>query len=644
MRAICVALLTLAMSAPAASAWNLTSDAAPLPLIGPADAVSNVHGAVACALGDADLDGNADLVLRTVDAAGKAHLQALAGPHFLHAIWSHAISAKALLECAPDLGVDHVADPILRTAGEAVDAAGGASQQVQVALQTIDGATGAVAVTRSITEKATGATAAVGAVRDQALGTLRPAAAGALAEVTTQATTATALLPADLPLGGLGLQTASSATLRIIDSAGQVAGTVSLDQPGVDPLALVPLAAGGLPQVAALTSQAVADVQGAAAHVPTLSLYNPDGTLAWATDLAATTGVPMLLPAGDLDLDGVPDLLVETVTGSVSDVPAAAFTAVSGLDGRVLFETQAVAGSVVAIPLGTLEKGTALLQVAQDTADGAMHLSALDSAGSAVWSAEAAATAFPANLALDTFTGDLGGFTDLTGDGLPDVGVASLANSSLDLSVLDGATGKVAWATQLAGASQVMALASAADPHQATALAGHASQTLANVAGQASDLVAAGADGALKLSVIQGKDGQLEWSASAPLAEGVGILALQSAGDLDADGRADLLLTVGPVSAKAGADAGSATGALEGVQTYALSSATGATLFAASAAGTAANATSGLLAFVVAQGPAFVPVAAAPVHGAAEAAPGAGPLVLVAVLGLAVLTGRRRLA
>lgn len=650
MRTFAIACFLIAATlAPAASAWSLS--AAPVRPFEAATALptASVHGAVACVLGDVNLDGHTDLLVRTVDAAGRAQFDALAGPDFQAAIWSHVASAQSMLQCAADIDADAVADPILAIAGQASAQLPAGQQQAQLVLQTLSGATGAVAVTRSITAGATGAAAdGVAQAQQVASGFLMPAASGALAEVTTKATVVTGLVPMGVPaIPALDAQAAASATLRLLDATGRVAGTVTIDSPDVQPLALAPVAGAALPQVAALTATAVSQVEGAAAQVPTLSLYNADGTLAWAVELAATTGVPSLVPGiGDLDLDGVPDLLVQTVTGSVDQVPAAALTAVSGLDGHVLFATAEVSGWVAALPLGQVHDATAILQAAQATAESAIQISALDGAGQVLWTAEVAAESFAANLAFDAFTGELSGFTDLTGDAVPDVAAAVAVGSGLALTVIDGASGKVAWAAEVAGATDIRAIASVAATAQAqaegavstaTGLAGTVTPQLATLAGQASDLVAVSGTGVLNVSVIRGLDGAVAWSATATLPASQGLLDVQSAGDVDGDGQVDLLLSVGPVSADASADAGEATDAVAGAQAYVLSSVSGATVLATQVAGEV----TGLLEFLLQEGPAYAKSVDVESSGTVKASPGAGIGIIAAVLGLALVLRRR---
>lgn len=615
-------LLALAL-VPTASAWQLTP--APRVLSNPVDSTaSTATTAAACVLGDVNKDTNPDLLLRAVDAAGHVRLTALAGPDFRQAVWSKVVQAGAILQCAPDLDGDGIADPVLSIASAATSSVPGAvDSSQQVLLQTLSGASGLVQVSRSVTIAATGAASSGLALASQASAQLVPVPGQALALVQSQIKgAALPALPAvpGLPLGALAATAQATASLQVLGAAGQVVGTVTVDAPGVVPLALAAVPAGGLPQVVSLTARAVSPVQQLAAQVPTLSLFNVDGTLAWAVDLSATTGIVALLPQpGDLNLDGVPDLLVST-TSTVQGVAASQVTAVSGLTGQVLFVTQAVQGAVEALPLGQLNGVTALLQ-ASASASGGITLKALDGAGKVLWSVDVAGAARAANLAVDAATGDLVGFTDLTGDGAPDIGIATSSQGSLNITVLDGVSGQVAWTASVQGVDTVTAVA-----HKAAA---GASSALATVAGEASDLIAVGGHGQLTVTLIQGTTGLVEWSASAATSADL-VASVSAAGALTGTAQ-DLLITVTQASSQASSAATDAT-----AQVYALSSTTGATIMA-NATATAG----GLLQLLVTPGPAYSRPLASTGTDVVHAAPAAGVLVLAAVL-VAAFVARRR--
>jgi hypothetical protein len=646
-------LLALLLSAPGAAAWTLglPGTEPPAPAVSQPQAAADwawtfgmarsvaagmpaaVTGAAACALGDVNADGVGDLVVQVKDATGGGtHLTALAGPRFQTALWTTASSATRVLECAPGLGADHVADPILRTVGAATagaaQAAGAADFSAQQVLQVLDGATGTALMGRSHLDAATGsaqsvAGAALG-VGQSATATLLPAAAGAEAFLRTtvkQASAASGL--AALPVGALTSTVQATAHLDVLDAAGAVVASVNLDQAGQLPLALAPLPLSGkLPDVAALTMQAASPVEQAAGNLPTLALYAADGTLAWSRSLAPTTGVPLLVPrAGDLNLDGVPDLIVTTVQQGVQTAPAAAFQVLSGLDGSTLLSSgAAVNGLVAALPLGHLPAGPALLKVQRLAGEASTTLSALDATGRQIWSAQVSSLARPVNQVLDPYTGDVLGFTDLTKDGVPDVAVAVQQGTSLALQALDGATGKLAWAATIPDATSALPLALSA--------AGQArGQVLAAASGAPAHLLAIGGSAtAPVVTLVDAASGKVAWTAHLALQAGrsAANVTAQAAGDLNADGIQDVLVTVP-----------SATGAPSTV--VALSGATGTALWSAST--DAAQALPGVQ--VTAQ-PGPAPVVLPASQAAATVKAGAAPLApAVLALALVAAAGRR---
>ncbi|HUR61532.1 MAG TPA: hypothetical protein VM286_04130 [Candidatus Thermoplasmatota archaeon] len=661
MRATLIVASFVALSlSPIAQAWSATPSLslaapegaaqAPLPFqprlaalgLPGADAAAPVNAALACALGDLNVDGHADLLVRAAAANGEVSLKALAGPAFTDVLWKKVTSAQAVLHCAADLDADAVADPVLRLAGQAVsqvpNAAGAvADGTTHVALQTLSGVSGAVQVSRVVTESATGVAQAGVSVGSQAAAQLLPAAQGAVALLQTKSQAAVGAvlgaIPA-LPVAGIAASPAASASLQVLDVAGNIVGTVEVNTPGVTPLALATIPAGALPAVVSLTTTATSSLGDMAAQVPRLSLFNADGSLAWAIDLAATTGSSVLVPRiGDLDLDGVVDLAVETVTSAQDPVTMAKVTLVSGADGAILATTQVTGGLSAVLPLGQV-KGAAelLLATAAKGADASIALSALDGAGRVLWTAALPALSFPANLALDAHTGDAIGFTDLTGDGIPDIGAATVQGNALAVSVLDGLTGKVAWAAKVADATDVLAIprtAIGAVGGVAKSAQGLAGPVLASAAGQASDLLAIGGSGHVSLSLLRGLDGQVVWTVTNKAASSLTAI-VQSAGDLDADGVADLLLTTASDAAEAAGSAGVAAGA----QVHAISALTGLTLAAnASVDGKLPDPLS------LVKGPAY-PVLGAQAASGSKVSPGAG-LGGLAVVGLAALLRRR---
>lgn len=702
-------LLLVVLAVPAASAWSITTDPpkqstqvpaswaawttdlAPRPgtsaisgrSMFPGDAAAALVGAVGCALGDVTGDGLGDLLVLVADpTSGVQTLQALAGPGFAEVVWEKVATAGQILQCAPDLDLDGTLDPILHTLGEATGpaAAGAASQAQQRVQQVLSGASGVAMLGRSATDQATGvsstAAGAATGVAQQATSILLPAAAGAAAFLQTSATTAALPIPAGLPIpplpvDALTVTLASAAELQILDAAGAVVATISVDEAGVNPLALAPVPlTGGLPDVAVLT-QALAPVQQAAGGVPRLALYAADGTLSWATDLPASTGLPLLLPrAGDLDLDGVGDLVVSTVQQGVEQVPGAAFQVVSGIDGSILFDSgPAVAGLLTALPLGSLPGGAALLQVASLDAASGLALSALDGAGSTLWSIGIDGLAEPVNAVLDLHTGDVTGFTDLTGDAVPDVAVAVRQTSGMALQAIDGLTGEVVWNTTLDAVQTVVPVAVQTVGGAASA-AGAAGDAATGALGQVDDVaglagsgvaaVQSGASSALlglgtsateaTMALVDPITGAVQWVATAALPPGadIGSLSAVTGGDLDGDGIQDLLVTaLANATGAGGSDAAGTTrsrssayaepiGSGQADSVTAVSGASGETVYSASAdGGEGLDFESG----VSPQGESEEP------EDGSNGVPGIGPEMLaVALLAAAVVWRRRKQA
>lgn len=529
------------------AAWStdlvrrVSSSNQPLPI--------DAFGAAACPLGDVNADGVDDLLVRAKKtASGPPTLQALSGPTFANASWEISTSADRVMQCAPDLDGDGVFDPVTALSADAAAGASSgqavANEATQKAMQVVSGATGMSLINRVHEETKQGVDDASGGVKaaSEATANLMPAVQGAEAFLKTELQqTALSGLPAGLPVDSLTTTARHTATMQLLDVQGSVEGTIVLDQPGVDPLALAPLpVGGGLPQISALTAQAISPVQEAASQVPTLSLYNPDGTLAWATELAPGQGLPMLVPrAGDLNLDGVQDLIVENIPNDVTASATGQFQVLSGLDGSTILDSGApVMGLAAALPLGQLSEGVpGILSIEHIQGAADMSLSVVDGAGKVLWTANVAAGAIPVNVRPDLYTGDPLGFTDLTGDGLADIGIAVPGTDGLELQSLDGATGKVAWATQLTGMATVIPLPTASS----------LTQTASSAATLSTDLLAIGqATSGPALSLIDGATGEVVWKLAGALPSGAAAaqLTVQAAGDLDSDGVQDLVATL----------------------------------------------------------------------------------------------------
>lgn len=688
--AFSLALLALPLAALPAQAWSLAPQPATLPgapltfddvrlawTVGlapsafPGDLANALLATPGCALGDVNGDDIGDLLVLVADTAnGAAQLQALAGPDFTAVLWRQASTLDRVLRCAPDLDASGAADPILHLVGQATAGGAGladsARQQVQ---RILDGATGQALVGRADAATEVGTDGSVVAAQAKVTALL-PAAQGTAAYLQTTASSALAQLPVPVPvpvpgvppLDAVGGNLSEAAELQILDSAGAVLSTVSVAEAGVQPLALapVPLTA-ALPDVAVLTRSGGATVSQAAAGVPRLALYVADGTMAWTRELPASTGLPVLLPrAGDLDLDGVGDMIVSTVHQGADAAPGAAYQVLSGVDGTTLFDSgPSVTGLVAAVPLGQLAGGPAVLQAVAPTAQDALTLSALDGAGDVLWSVDLDGLAVPVNQALDPFTGDVLGFTDLTLDGVPDVAVAAQTATGLSLQAIDGATGAIAWTQELPDVQRVVpmdipieAVADAAGQaaqgaqEAADAVRSAADGAIDGVApGTASALLALGTTGgAAVLKLIDPATGQVAWAVQAPLAAAsqVAHLDASAAGDLDGDGVQDLLVTAtfgdgdgsAPTASRMRQPQGTNGTDGSGAAVAAVSGATGQTTYTS-----VTDAESG------AQGLQFGVRADEAESESADGkdSPGAAPLALAAaVLGLAFALRRRR--
>jgi outer membrane protein assembly factor BamB len=564
LRVAAVLCLAATMAVPAASAWNLQNSRTPpapefaawtiaFGRISYADSpdLGTAAQAVTCALGDIDDDGVGDLLVHVKDTAtGLPRLKALSGPDFQKILWQVATRGDRYLQCAPDLNLDGLADPVMTLASQAGGTAGASGavkdESVDRAMQVLDGASGESLIRRQHKDTQTTAGPSMGSTGasadSSAQADLLPATAGAEVLLKTEVQQSQLLgLPDALPVAGLTATARHAAEMQLLDAQGAVHGTIKIDSPGVDPLALAPIPMGrGLPNVAALTAQTVSPVKEAASQVPTLSLYNPDGSLAWSVALDATEGLPVLLPrAGDLNLDGVEDIIVENVPTDVQATAAGQFRILSGLDGQVLLDSGSpVKGLMAALPLGALPDGTpTILSAKQVQGSATLTLSVLDATGKAVWSLDVEPGSIPVNARLDAYTGDPLGFTDLTGDGLPDIGVAAKKGGAFALQAIDGATGQVAWTASLADVDHVVPVSPGATLGQVTS----ATRTIPG------DLLAIGpANAGTALTLLDGATGKVVWTVKGALPAGAAMAFVdaQAAGDLNKDGVQDVLATV----------------------------------------------------------------------------------------------------
>jgi len=631
-RPLVVACIAASVLVPSASAWTLYPTQPSLPQVTAWAAIpptgtalpGDLLPAVACPLNDVNADGVGDLLVRVENpSSGIAQLKALAGPDFSTTLWQLATKGQRELHCAPDLNLDGAGDPVTALAGAAASMTPG-SKSVDRAVQVLDGATGQALLRRQHQDNDTSAGGGSVAAQSSAAAHLLPASAGAEAFVKTEVQQSAVWgLPSSLPVSSLTTTARRVAELQVLDVKGTVQGVIRIDTPGVDPLAMAPLPVGlGLPDVAVLTAKTASPIEEASQRVPTLSRFNPDGSLAWAVELAGTSGLPILVPrAGDLDLDGVEDLIVETAQTGLQASPASQFLVLSGIDGTQLLSSGSPAnGLVAALPLGSLPTGEpAILSAKQVTGAATLTLSALTVTGSVAWSVDVEAGSVPINALTDSYTGDPLGFTDLTGDGLPDVGVAARQGRDLILHAVDGATGKIAWTTSLVDVERVVPLTARDTLGQLTAVG----------VSPPGDLLAIGnASQAPQLTLIQGTTGEVVWKLKGQLPAGTdGVDALvQPAGDLNGDNVQDLLATLDP------------RGAGPDETVYALSGSDGATLWAG-----ATDTSKPALPLAAELGPAYEQRAKSLATDQAKGAPTVQALAVLGILAAVAGLRRRRL-
>lgn len=580
-------------------AWGRQADA---------ELAAQAQGAIACALGDVDGDGVQDLLVRA-KSDGGAKLQALAGPDHARVVWELALDASARLSCAPDVAGDGVADALVELQDAARSNVPGeapvSSTEAKALLRALDGATGKAMFALEGDEVASGGSAGAAAGETNADVALEAGASDLLLYVTSETTIASA----SLPIGDLSLSSKETRVrIEILDATGEVQGVIEAPDASSEILSHAAIKdAAGKARVMVLSVAEASPIDQAPAQVPTISLHDLDGSVVWSTDLEATTQQVLLVPdAGDVNGDGVKDLLAQTIPADLG-VPGAegsAFTVLSGADGSVLLSKAAQTGLLAALPLGDLTPATegdadAILALAQETAGAPIRLECVRESVSC-WTAELPADAVPVNGAADAFTGDLQGFTDLTGDGIPDVATLS-GGAKGALQVLSGVDGAAAWSAALEGVLDVA--------------------TLPGLEG--ADLAVLGLDGrTLTLQRLDGVDGSVVWSASAQVSAAIEDATAQLDVASSAKGEAERLLVV--VS-----DASGSADVTENV--YAIDAASGANGFAGATL-EGAEAPEG-----------FQVLSSESTSKGVAQVPGLGaPVVLLAVAALALVASRRR--
>lgn len=589
------------------------------------DVGAAVAASAACALGDVNGDGVRDLLLRAKGEAG-ARLEALTGPAFTDVAWTSELDAAARLECAPDALEDGIADPlvVLREAGGSllpdapIDAAANAA--THATFQTIDGATGSVLFEIEADETVRGTQAGFAGAASATLASLEPGASDLFLFVESQRTELGALLPIEELLLSGGR---ADVAIQLLDAAGEAQGTIEAADAQAQILAHAAVADAESTRVMVLSVRDAVPLDQVSAQVATVAAHAPDGTLLWSIDLEATTDNVGLVPlAGDINGDGVEDLIAQTVTTGVEASASSSLQVLSGADGATLLARASEAGMLAALPLGDVTAtasaqmegmgghAQALLVITQEAPDANVVLECVLE-GDTCWTAELPADALPVNVDLDDFTGDLRGFLDVTGDGIVDVAATFQGEAGArTLQVMSGVDGAIAWTKEIDAEASV---------HMVVSEAG-------------SNFALVSAEGrTLALSLVDGATGEVRWTVESTIASEIGEPHVDVEVVTDAAGEATtLLLTLSDASVDASVDAEAAAAVPEHV--YSVDAATGATTW------------SGTTLDGAAEPPELLSVASATAGTVADV-PAPGVLVLVAAVATAALVlGRRRAA
>lgn len=508
-----------------------------------AEVAGHAQAAVACALGDINKDSIDDLALRVKDEAG-ARLQALAGPDHTRVLWDAALEAGSLVQCAPDALADGIGDPlvILKDAASRVPADGApvASTSGRAALQALDGATGAPRVALEAEESVNGAGAGPVAGTATTRVALEPGGPDLYLYAKAEEKDAMAALPLEEIL--LSANDARVA-LEALDATGKVIGTIEPPMAQANILAHAAVSDAEGARVILLSATKASPFDQVPAQTATLSAHATDGSILWTADLGATTDAVLLVPrAGDLDGDGLQDVIAETLPGGVDLPTASTLRIVSGASGQILLERATESGLLAALPLGDLTPkvtgdAEAVLVITQASPDASLLIECVREA-STCWNVELPANAVPLFGAIDPYTGDLKGAVDITGDGVVDLATMVVDEASTLLEVRSGVDGSLAWSATLDAVAEV----------RAAAREGGA------------DLVVLGkVDGARKLtlSLLDGLDGKTLWSVATTISSEIPDPTAHLDLAMDAAGRArSAILTLAPtVDAEASAEA-----------------------------------------------------------------------------------------
>jgi hypothetical protein len=435
------------------------------------------------AAGDIDVDGNADLVLQSLDLnGGFATVQAIGGAELnsklgrgLDAssyadgslLWTLTPNQGSLVDVVGDVDGDMVADFVVsqgigsevRGSGTATGTADGYSGANLYQLMSGSDIAGQFGVQLANSIQST-----AGSSQTQSdFGAVMATGADSVHQVETTTTTTSTASSSALPvlgetLAANGLASVSSdAKITILNAAGEVQGVINLDAEGgadeILPLAVVApdTDLNGQADTAVLMVTKVGET---GAFTATVQSYldgsmsangatdadwvfnfdpNGDGEL---TNADQFTGSPFLVSdIGDVNADGYADMafhaLVTPDVASNGDLESA-LVILSGADGAELSSATTAAGQLlVASPLGGSIDGDAAAEFLVlsgadlNTIDTVSVVSSASGHMETLWSIDVPADAAPVNLVADAYTGASAGLSDLNGDGVVDLALAS---------------------------------------------------------------------------------------------------------------------------------------------------------------------------------------------------------------------------
>lgn len=646
-RLICTLLLASTLVVPATGAalllpieqpealapWGLHADTLPSP---GAQATADLSMDIArkaltlSAAGDIDADGVDDLILQTMDLRnGFTLVEAVSGnvlgsaAGFHDTMWTVVPDQGSITGIVGDLTGDGIPDMVVTQVlnqgtaqmnGVSEAALTTADQYGRVLFQAVDGASATatldVGIDTALHTQAAGV-AQLGLQRvTQTTGMVQATGTGALLQIEQQIESTQASLLQQLPLDALS-SVEAEAVLKVLDAQGKVRGTITLDDPGVNPLlaAAQDLDMDGLPETVLMEVQKLNPTEQASTIIPVISSYaGATVALDWEVTMDPLAGLPLLVPnVGDLNGDGVLELAYHAISATPgSDPSGTVLTILDGATGQALATAEVADGLLIAAPLGGSISGKVAADVLllEGTVDAITSVAVAGSNLQTIWSIDIPANAIPLNLVTDPFTGAVQGLQDLTGDGVPDLAIAKgiVAGGPLSGDVLVQATGQDVVLEVYSGIDGTLVwskdLGSAIALEAVQGLTTDGSAAFAAIVAQGTDTLENGLHkvDSVSLLILQAVDGAgvlelplLEADVIAGLGEDVAVsVHVEAAGDVNGDGVTDLLVRVEAVIADT-ADAvvhevqGQAIAATEQAvdQVYVVSGATGEVLDAA---------------------------------------------------------------